>query len=101
MINSRLIVPQNPSLRKQRRVFLCSDMRMEAGTRSAGPMRRALPSLFPLRCVKTRHYRAQLPRKERLSFGVRVCVERSTAMSPKVIEKPFCHSKLSIRLQQQ
>ncbi len=45
--------------------------------------------------------RAKLPRKARLSFGVLFCVVRSTAMRPKVMEKPFCHSKLSIRLQWQ
>ena len=32
-------------------------------------------------------------------LGVRFCVLRSTAIRQKVMEKPFCHSKLSIRLQ--
>ena len=51
--------------------------------------------------IRKYHANGQLPRKERLSFGVLSMVARLTAMNPKVMEKPFCHSKLSIRLQWQ
>ena len=46
-------------------------------------------------------YRAYPPRKARLGLGILSIVSRFTPMRPKVMEKPFCHSKLSIRLQWQ
>ena len=46
-------------------------------------------------------YRAYPPRKARLGLGILSIVSRLTPMRPKVMEKPFCHSKLSIRLQWQ
>ena len=42
-------------------------------------------------------YPAKEPRKVKLGLGVRAWVARSTATRPKVMEKPFCHSKLSRR----
>ena len=42
---------------------------------------------------------AKLPRQPRLGFAVRSRVSLLTATSPNCIANPFCHSKLSIRLQ--
>ena len=58
--------------------------------------RKNVPKAFPFifwRVV----YPAKEPRKARLGLGVRFWVARSTATRPKVMEKPFCHSKLSRR----
>lgn len=41
----------------------------------------------------------KLPSTVRLGLGERAMVARSTAISPKFMANPFCHSKLSIRLQ--
>ncbi len=44
------------------------------------------------------YYARKLPKTENLGLGVRIWpFRRSTAIRPNCMEKPFCHSKLSMK----